>query len=439
MNTTTSAEDTIAQLQNQIAQLESDVDLITGELVARQDELVTLYNLAQAYSSILSEDDLINITLRQMSELLRSESSFLVLSRTSENITTHQFPHNTLDEALIMRWYASLKVHGRDVMITSDDTQFPLLGDVDAIIAAPIVMEKKIRGMVGVVNKKHGNFSAPDRKKAFAVGEQISSQLECIILHEQILAQARMQSELDLARRVQHSLLPQGVPNITGLDLAAGSTSAREVGGDFYDFVAKDQQFVFALGDVSGKGMSAALLMAMSRTTVRNLTARDATVCPLDLLETVNNSLYDDFSDVSMFATMFVGAYNTQTRKVQYANAGHSPVVYCPANGKARMLEATGVPIGVFEATLAEQEELILNAGDVLMIITDGFPEAENKKGELMGYDILFEIAEWGANPDHNASAELIYQRMELAVTNFSGDTAQTDDQTLVVIKGNAA
>ncbi len=438
MTVETATDQTVRKLQSQIAQLESDIELITGELVARQDELVTLYNLAQAYRSILSEDDLINITLKQLSELLRAESSFLVLTRTAEHVSTHQFPAKTLDDALIMRWYASLRVHGRDVMVSTEDEQFPMLGGVDAIIAAPIVMDGKIRGMVGVANKRMGPFSAPDRKKAFAVGEQISSQLECIILHEQLIAQARIQSELDLARRVQHSLLPQSVPIVDGLDLAAGSTAAREVGGDFYDFITKPNEFVFAVGDVSGKGMSAALLMAMARTTVRNLTTRDEDVAPVDLLETVNNSLYDDFSDVSMFATMFVGSYCPKDQTVRYANAGHSPVIYCPANGKSTMLEATGVPVGVFEATLTEAESLTLAPGDVLMVITDGYPEAENSKGEMIGYDFLYEIAEWAANSNTNASAAEIYTRMERAVLAFTGNTSQTDDMTLMVLKGKS-
>lgn len=249
--------------------------------------------------------------------------------------------------------------------------------------------------------------------------------------------QVRLQSEMRLAREVQGRLLPKGVPSLSGLDLAAMSLSALDVGGDFYDFVAQDAFLAFALGDVAGKGMSAAMLVAMVRTTLRTAGQFMQTVVPSDLMQQANVLLYDDFTEVGRFATLFLGFYETETRCLQYANAGHSPVIFCPANGEAEMLEADGVPLGVLDDCLVVPRELCLNVGDVLIVATDGFPEAENATGAMLGYRKLFEMATWGAS-DPAISAENIRQTLYDMVSDFSEGVAQNDDMTVIVLKGTA-
>ena len=161
-------------------------------------------------------------------------------------------------------------------------------------------------------------------------------------------------------------------------------------------------------------------------------------VTPSDLLDEANRLLYGDLTDVSRFATMWVGQYNPATRCLDYANAGHSPVIYCSVNGQAQMLEADGVPLGVLDDCLVEPRGLRFGVGDVLIIATDGFPEAENKEGDMLGYDSLMELATWAAS-DEQISAEKVRQLLFDSVFSFSGRRAQTDDMTAIVLKGVAA
>ena len=154
-----------------------------------------------------------------------------------------------------------------------------------------------------------------------------------------------------------------------------------QVGGDFYDFLHLDgRPFTFTVGDISGKGLPAALLMAMTRTVIRAKVHDAPTPTPEHVVGRSNKELYDDFTEVNMFATVFVGQYQPLNREMLYANAGHSPVIYCPAGGKARLLKADGTAVGILPTSLSENQRLIFRPGDVLVVATDGLNEAHNEQ-----------------------------------------------------------
>ncbi len=214
-----------------------------------------------------------------------------------------------------------------------------------------------------------------------------------MLLHAEAVNRARVDAEFSLAQRVQTRLLPTSTPSVLGVQAWAHSKPALQVGGDFFDLILRaDGMFVLALGDVSGEGMPAALLMVMTRTVLRGMARFVPLLRPDAIIARANDDLYDDFTEVDMFATGFVASYNPETRGLSYANAGHAPVIYCPAGGEPTMLGASGVPLGILPMTRFESAQLTLGVGDVLVAATDGFNEAFSPSGEMFGYDRLLAI-----------------------------------------------
>lgn len=245
--------------------------------------------------------------------------------------------------------------------------------------------------------------------------------------------QAKLKHEYDLARDVQSHLLPKQAPAAPGIEVAASSSPAREVGGDLFNYLpAEDNSLRFIVGDVSGKGMSAAMLMGMTHTTLRSAASFLENPSPAAILDHANTALYDDFTEVSMFATVFVGHFDSTKRMVTYANAGHSPVIYCPKGGAAKMLEADGTALGILSWCLSEDYYIPLTEGDVLVVASDGFPEAVNSAGEMFGYERLLALIE--ANVSE--SAENLLAILSDAIADFSRGAEQADDETLMILKG---
>ena len=153
---------------------------------------------------------------------------------------------------------------------------------------------------------------------------------------------------------------------------------------------------------------------------------------PSNVMEQVNAALYDDLNRVHTFVTAFVGYYDPAERVVRFANAGHSPVVYCAAGESPRMLPATSLPLGVFEDSSAADECVRMAAGDVLVVGTDGFSEATSASGATFGYDRLMSVIQQLSH----SPADAIVDGLFAAITRFGDGTPQDDDQTLLVVKG---
>jgi sigma-B regulation protein RsbU (phosphoserine phosphatase) len=255
------------------------------------------------------------------------------------------------------------------------------------------------------------------------------------VLYEETLSQAIYKSELEIAARIQSRLLPQSLPTVKGLDIATYSRPARHVGGDLYGLVTqKDRPFLFMVGDVSGKGTSAAMMMSMARILLQSSARFLPNPSPEIVLDRTNQDLYQDCTELRMFLTAFVGSYHPEKNEITYANAGHSPVIFCPAGGPAVLLEADGPPVGVLNKFISELMHLPFEEGDVLVVATDGLNEASDPDGELFGYEGLYKLIE-ELSP---LPAQAIVEGLMKAIDKFSAGHPQDDDQTLLVIKGVA-
>lgn len=418
--------DAEARLLARLLRQDTHLEQMTAELVEAQDQLLALYDLTQATRSQLGTGETLRLLAGEAARLVHSEGALMLL-----NPMLVQYPRPLIDDVTLIGYFGELQASQRELLLNEDSgASFPA-GLYNACMI-PIRVRGTITAMLGLMNKP-GGFAAPDLKLARAIAEHAGTQIEHALLHQETLAQARLQAEMEVARKVQLQMLPQHRPQHRDLDVFADSRPAQEVGGDFYDFIQQpDRPLILILGDVSGKGISAALIMGMIHAITNSAARFMPRPEPAAILSRANEYLYDDFSTLDTFATAFVACYQPESQIMQYANAGHAPVLYRPAGGAARMLEADGVPVGVLPISLCENQTIDFGPGDVLVVATDGFSEANNPRGELFGYERLLQLLDQAADQPAQVIAKMLFD----AIYDFSSGRPQDDDQTVIVIKG---
>ena len=424
--------DVDALLVTQLLKLEHELEDMTGELIDGQDQLLALYNLTQSTRSQLDINQTLYTLAREAMRLVKTEFAFTVLAPPDSQPILTQYPDQCLQEADLRGFFHQVQASGRKLILNANSASANLPEGIQNMLLTPIRICGEISVGMGLMNKPGGIFTSPDLKLVQAISEQAGAQIENVLLYQETLEQAKMQTEMDLAKRVQGLLLPQNPPQVEGLDLFAASIPALQVGGDFYDFISlPGRPFIFTVGDVTGKGMPAAMLMSMTRTSIRSKASFLPAPTPEIVLNRSNKDLYDDFTSVSMFVTVFVGQYDPANNQLLYANAGHSPVIYCPSGGQARLLEADGTAVGVLPESLSQDQRIDFNPGDVLIIATDGFSEASNPDSEMFGYEQLLSLVKSLSTKSAGEIAKGLFD----TVNTFSAGHPQDDDQTLIVVK----
>ena len=239
-------------------------------------------------------------------------------------------------------------------------------------------------------------------------------------------AKALMQSELNVARNIQMSMLPKtfpAFPDRKDLDLYATLTPAKAVGGDLYDFFIRDEKLFFCIGDVSGKGVPASLVMAVSRTLFRNIAAHTSE--PHRIVETMNINICEG-NDNCMFVTLFVGVLDLPTGHLWYCNAGHD----APFVQGTQIDCKSNLPIGVDPGLNYSDQELNMVPGSMLFLYTDGLTEAENTSHKLFGKERVAAVVS-----TFTGSPQQLVETMTDAVLQFAGETEQHDDLTLFALQ----
>ena len=275
-------------------------------------------------------------------------------------------------------------------------------------------------------------YDMDDVARLSAIALHAGTALEVLQLAEQLAermdVERRVEREIAIARDVQGRLLPQGVPRLASVELAARCIQARSVGGDYYDFLdLGPDQVGLVLADVSGKGVHAALRRANLQAHVRSQ-ASSAPQDPLRVLRQVNRMLCES-TETGHFATLFLGVYNDASRRLAYINCGHNPPLCLRRDGRVESLEATATVLGVFDDWQCGLGRLQLVPGDRLVAYSDGVTEAtrgEEQFGEARLLEVLNGIPD--ATPDEMVSAIL-------AAVQAFGAGEQSDDLTLLVAK----
>ena len=240
----------------------------------------------------------------------------------------------------------------------------------------------------------------------------------------------RKRYELKMAHDIQQSFLPDAIPDLPGFELAAQNIPAKEVGGDFYDFIPiSEGKIGLTIADVSGKGVPAALFMALSRTIVRAKATRSSGVS--EVIRDANSLIMADAKS-GMFVTLFYAVLDLSERTLTYVRAGHNPPVIFKAKTRTLMrLDAKGIALGAIADIELEERKIILDGGDIVVFYTDGVTEAINKSMEQFGEERLITTIK----VNHELSANDMIEKIKGEVLAFCGDEPQFDDITLMVLK----
>ena len=254
-------------------------------------------------------------------------------------------------------------------------------------------------------------------------------------LKETTAAKERIESELRIAREIQMSMVPHVFPpfsNLEQVELSAVLRPAKEVGGDLYDFFSIDEKrFCFAVGDVSGKGVPAALFMAITCKLLRSIAGKYSD--PESIISILNNSLAQN-NESCMFVTFFFGILDISTGQISYVNAGHNPPIITKSSGELKILESDGfIPLGIEENYRYKKSEVKMEVGDQLFAYTDGVSEAENEQLQLLGEDA---VTEFLSEHNHLKPSDMI-QSFELRLEKHAKSCQQSDDITMLSLRYN--
>lgn len=299
-------------------------------------------------------------------------------------------------------------------------------------VTVPLRSHNNVNATLVILKKGTFGFDQEDRSAIETFSDYASIALENSRLLQESIEKERLEKELDVAREMQRRLIPAEIPKVTGLDISAVFIPAFEVGGDYYDFFEMDSsRFGFVVGDVSGKGISAAFIMAELRGVFESLSRLIND--PREILINANDILRKSLGS-SSFVTVAFGIYDRTLSKVFLVRAGHTPIIYANGNG-VEDLRPAGIGLGlnysqIFTNSL-ETIELNLKDEDVLVVFTDGITEAKNSKMEDFGLPRLKEII----SSTRYESAQEITNKIIHDVTVYSESSPQHDDITLLILK----
>ena len=395
---------------NQI--LKKLVGTFNNDMFINTSSVMLLNPAASAYQVHLSEgerkQDIANISLD------RSNALIDIIERKKSELTKYDV------------------LEGREYQAVSEEcgSDFESL---QASLLVPLIYQDNVIGLFSLGEKKSGKFyNRQDIDLLNAIANQGAVAIENARLFQENLEKQRMEEELAIGRELQMSMLPAQCPQIDGFEIVAFSESAREVGGDFYDFIEiGEDRLGLVIGDVTGKSVSGALVMSASRSIFRMLGEDRLTVS--DSMIRANRRTKKDIKS-GMFVALLYAVLGSTEKSMTLCSAGQTqPIFRSAASGETRLVETEGdsFPLGILDEANYEETSLQLNAGDRVVLYTDGVVEAMNGQEELYGFDRLIEVIE----NSPSKTAELLLEEIKQNVSQFTGDTPQHDDITIIVIQ----
>jgi sigma-B regulation protein RsbU (phosphoserine phosphatase) len=326
--------------------------------------------------------------------------------------------------------------HQKPLMINdfAKDDRFSQTADktfkIRSLLSVPLLSKGKMIGVLTLFNKKQTEgFSNHDQRLVSIISSQSAQIIENARLYEEEQQLIQVQKEMEMACKIQMNLLPQQPPQHSHYEIIGKSIPAQFVRGDYFDFIPIDaNKLAICLGDVSGKGLPAAMLMANLQATIRGQVLIDPS--PKTCLQRSNKLLYLS-TDRQKFATFYYGVLDFNNHQFCYANAGHNRPLFLSKGKKPMTLETAGLALSIVEKTEFDEGTISFKPGDLLFIYSDGITEAMNKFGQEYGEE---KISAFIYQHQKLNAADLV-EKVVSAVDKFAEDYSQKDDMTLVVIK----
>jgi serine phosphatase RsbU (regulator of sigma subunit) len=304
-----------------------------------------------------------------------------------------------------------------------------------SMLTAPFFgRDGQVAGAIQAINQtQRGYFDAREQIMLEQLGEYAALALENAHYVEALREIHRMEQDLLAARRIQHSMLPRKIPEVAGVALGTIYIPCLAVGGDLYDALTLDNGHVaFSLGDISGKGLTAAMMMANLQSLLRAEARRGS--APFEALTTMNE-VFHDISDATKFATFFYGVLNPLDGQLRFSSAGHDPMIVMHEDGELADVPLGGAPLGMMSGMQFPDHVLALQPGDLCLVYSDGITEQTNATGDMYQQERLVETM----RTLRNQSPEEVVSGVRKSVMDFAGPTAAGDDFTIVALRWNPA
>ncbi|HBC47651.1 MAG TPA: hypothetical protein DCZ43_11435 [candidate division Zixibacteria bacterium] len=409
-------------------------DAIRGSREAR-----SLYDIGVGLSSSLDLDDLLERILDNLKRVVGYDSAVIYLTSPHRgvihDIVSRGIPEGMRD-SLPMR--VGQGVTGRVVqtgqaVIVSDVTQnsdyIACRLETRSELAVPLKSGDNIIGAFNIESDKPGAYKEHDLELLNAFASLAAISIERTRLYNERMTAKKLDAELAIARRIQTTFLPSKDPQIPGFDVSGINISSAAVGGDYYDFIPiVDNQIGVAIGDVSGKGVPASLIMAAFRASLKAEIRNNFAI--RTILQKVNNLLFESV-ERDNYVTAVYSVLDSKNRVLTFSNAGHNPPILRRAGGKIEYLTEGGLALGTFQNSTYEERPIYLVSGDMLLFYTDGVTEAKNCDDEEFGVTRLLTCIE----ESKDRSAKEIIEFVVNSTKKYTACQTETDDLTLVVIK----
>lgn len=443
------ATELVAQILADQAYKEHELNSLSTELINKYEEITLLYDVSQALGSVFDIPTICEIALEKAVQAVPAAKAFVMLKDQDSGHLTVVAAR--VDGLLGRKVPIGLGISGRAAA-----TGKPILlyqGQVldatspketvprDAVLSVPLIRitdqgTEEVLGVITLAGKPPGEmFTAGDLKLLSTIATQTAIAIHNSRMIEALREAERVRQELEIAARIQQSLLPHRPPRIPGAELVGRCVPAANVGGDYYDFVTDSAgRLTLLIADVSGHSVGAALMMAMARSVLRREIAEGKS--PAAVLRDTNAAMLHDLSNADLFITAFCARYDPETRQLTFANGGHNPpLLWCAAEGRIVNLDTDGLIVGVLEDVEYEERTVPLHPGDVLLLYTDGIVEARNPQGAFFGEERLRQLLrEYAA-----AAPILLMEHIHQAVRHHIQDSPQQDDITLLILKAQEA
>ncbi|MFQ6094466.1 MAG: PP2C family protein-serine/threonine phosphatase [bacterium] len=410
-------------------------------LLRAVDELSILNDLARAISSTMGVDQIMELIVRKSIKTIGVEQGTVTLLAPEAKTPMKTLVRGADSGYGTIPYRIGISLTGwmiknQKPLLINDlrtDPRFRSFTDVEShirsVLSVPLKVKDRLIGSINLINKQEGTFTEDDQRLLSIIATQSAQVIENARLYEEERKKERIMRDLIMAREIQMSLLPKKDPQLPGVDIAGRNIPAQEVGGDYYDFVPlKENRLVIALGDVSGKGIPAALLMSNLQAALRSQTTTSP--LPKESIAQINGLLHS-CTDSQKFVTLFYGIFDVNTRSLRYTNAGHNPPILVDPQGGHTVLDIGGLVLGVLPQFPYEEGAIDLNPGQVLVLYSDGITEAVDEKEAQFGEERLIQTVREHADLGAAEISEKILGR----VRTFARAVPQQDDMTLVVLK----
>lgn len=413
--------------------------------LSNEEKLRLLLDITNEISRSLDLDEVLNLVMDTLGSLLPYDAAGIYLIELgadskdpyifkSKVIRGYDIGFRLVEPRLRMGegFLGTVAQNGKPIIcedVSTDPRYFEARSRTRSEMVAPIASNERVIGVFDLESDRLAEYNEDDLAVLSLLASHVAIIIEKVRLHDELVEKKRIEAQLEIARKVQLELLPDRDPELINFDISAYVFPTEEVSGDYYDWVKIfDDQIGIVVADAVGKGMPAALLMSFLRASLR--AGVQVGYAPHIAMSKVNNLLWDSVEE-HQFITAIYGILDETNRTFVFSNAGHNPPLMMSSDGNYRYVEYGDTPLGMFYDARYHQHFILFEAGQTMVIYTDGITEATNEDGEEYGQERLAKIVHAGLD----LAAKKMIDHIRKDVADFTGRKFLDDDGTLFIVK----